>query len=89
MAHWWAWHGDIELGGCDKDEVEYLTGRIPLFLKECIVKGEDEKDKIKLDDNPFFQNVYEEVISYEQALQGKCTSVSSKNKYVTTTVLPT
>lgn len=68
MKHWWTLHNEVEREGCTKEEVEDLTGRIPLFLKECVVKGEDGKDKIKLN-NTFFQNVYSEVIEFEMGLQ--------------------
>jgi len=83
MKHWWAWNHEIELGDYTKNNIEDLTGCIPLFLKNCVVKGEkDEKKKIKLDDNTFFNDIYSQVIAYERELQGRCTLHQSLNRYV-------
>lgn len=83
MKHWWAWNHEIELGDYTKNNVEDLTGCIPLFLKNCVVEGEkDEKKKIKLDDNTFFSDIYTQVIAYEQELQERCASHKSLNRYV-------
>src|SRR5579871_1802293 len=82
MKYWWAWNHEIELGDYTKTNVEDLTGCIPLFLKNCVVKGENDKKKIKLDDNTFFSDVYTQVIAYEQELQERCESYKSLNRYV-------
>ena len=82
MKYWWAWNHEIELGDYTKNNVEDLTSCIPLFLKNCVVKGEKDKKKIKLDDNKFFSDIYSQVMVYEQELRRRCTSHESLNRYV-------
>jgi hypothetical protein len=83
MTRWWEWNHEVELGGHDQNDVEDFTGRIPLFLKECVVKGEkDEKGKIILENNPFFNDVYLQVITFETELQADCAGIKTLNRYV-------
>ena len=37
MEHWWKRNNDLDLGSYTQDEVEDLTGCIPLLLSSCMV----------------------------------------------------
>ena len=88
MKCWWAKH-DLDLGDDTKKEVEDLTGCIPLFLKNCIVKGEKGKeDKIDLE-TQFFRNVFEEVSQFEINLQAEYKMEEDKLRQYVAVVLPT
>jgi hypothetical protein len=39
MAQWWKQHDNIDRGGYAEDEVEDVTGCIPLLLDKCVVDG--------------------------------------------------
>jgi hypothetical protein len=39
MEPWWKRNRDVALGDFTKDEVEDLTGCIPLLLNTCVVNG--------------------------------------------------
>jgi hypothetical protein len=39
MDQWWKRHGDIDMAGYDKSEVEDITGCIPLLFDKCAVDG--------------------------------------------------
>jgi len=86
MKHWWARKHDIKRG--DKKRVEYITGCIPLFLKNCIVKGENGKDKISLE-TQFFRNVFQEVSQFEINLQAEYKRDEDKLRQYVAVVLPT
>jgi hypothetical protein len=72
MKLWWEWNREVELGAYTQEEVEDFTGCIPLFLKKCIVKGENgEEDKISLE-TEFFETVFDEAAKFERNLQAEC-----------------
>ena len=37
MHQWWERHSDVDMGGYDRDQVEDVTGCIPLLLDKCAV----------------------------------------------------
>ena len=39
MKQWWRQKSNIDLGSCTHNEVEDLTGCIPLLLNSCVVNG--------------------------------------------------
>jgi hypothetical protein len=86
MKHWWARKHDIKRE--DKKRVEYFTGCIPLFLNNCIVKGENGKDKICLE-TQFFRNVFQKVSQFEINLQAEYKGDEDKLRQYVTVVLPT
>jgi hypothetical protein len=70
MEYWWKWNHQVELGEYTCEEVEGFTGRIPFFLKHCIQKGKDGKERINLE-NRFFYNAFHEAAGFECQLQAK------------------
>ena len=72
MNCWWERNAEVDLGDHTKKKVEDFTGCIPLFLKNCVMKGEKgEKDKINLE-TQFFCQVFDEAAEFEKNLQTEC-----------------
>jgi len=71
MTHWWEWNRQVKLDDDTRKKAEDFTGRIPLFLKMCVVKGKNgEKDEISLE-NEFFRDIFEEAAGFEMNLQNE------------------
>jgi len=89
MTHWWKWNLKVELDDDTRKKAEDFTGRIPLFLKMCVVKGKnDKKDEISLE-NEFFREIFEEAAKFEKNLQEKCKKNPEKlRKYVCSRFYP-
>ena len=83
MDHWWKRRETVKLGNYTKGEVEDFTGRIPLFLENCVVG-----DKIDLNIK-FFAQIYSQAMTFEQDIQTKCDRDPSKLHQYDTLVLPT
>ena len=79
MNRWWERIGEVELGDYTKEEVEDLTGRIPLFLEKCVIQLVRGK-KIKLD-TEFFANVDSQARACEREIQSRC-SQSQLREYL-------
>jgi len=47
MKCWWSLHSHSNLGGYCEEEIEELTGRVPLFLNDCVVDGEINLSPLK------------------------------------------
>jgi len=47
MKHWWNRHSGLNLGGYGKEEIEDLTGCIPLLLNECVVNEKIDLSPLK------------------------------------------
>jgi hypothetical protein len=43
---WWKRHSQVDLGGYDKEDIENLTGSIPLLLDQCMVNGKIDLDPL-------------------------------------------
>lgn len=58
MKYWWKRNSSMDLGGHTKNEVEDITGSVPLLLDGCVVDG-----KIDLS-APALVNVSKQVIEF-------------------------
>src|SRR5947208_958420 len=65
MDHWWKRRKEVKRGDYTKEEVEDLTGRIPLLLENCVVGNE-----IDLENK--FNEIYTQAVAFEQDIQLKC-----------------
>ena len=63
MKYWWEKHNDIKWGQYDKEEVEDITGRIPLLLVNCI----SEEKEIDL---RFTQAIWDEILAFAREHRG-------------------
>ena len=75
MEQWWkrnkdVMEGDMVRGGYTKNEIEDFTGKIPLFLDNCVVKDKNEPFMINLG-NGFFLGIYEQAMRFEQQIKSK------------------
>ena len=70
MKQWWE-RNKVDLGHYTKDEVEDYTGKIPLFLDNCVVK--DEKNQpLRIDlGTKFFLKIYNQALRFEQEIHSK------------------
>ena len=66
MDHWWKRREEVDRGDYTKDEVEDLTGRIPLLLENCLLGG-----KINLKAH-FFTEICLQVTEFEKGIQSNC-----------------
>jgi len=88
MTHWWKWNLKVELDDDTRKKAEDFTGRIPLFLRKCVVKGKnDKKDEISLE-NEFFREIFEEAAKFEKSLQKICKKDPEKLREYVAVVLP-
>ncbi|KAF8534790.1 hypothetical protein BDD12DRAFT_895078 [Trichophaea hybrida] len=39
LSFWWQRNSHVDLGGHSREEIEYITGAVPLLLDGCIVEG--------------------------------------------------
>ena len=39
MKYWWNRHSSVDLGSYTREEVEDVTGSVPLLLDGCVVEG--------------------------------------------------
>ena len=70
MEQWWL-RNSIDLGSHTKDEVEDLTGSIPLLLNSCVVDGKIDLSVQEL------RNVFEQV----QKFMADCKLEAKENRY--------
>ena len=90
MEHWWRRHenvmeGDMIRGGYTKDQIEDITGKIPLFLDNCVLK--DEKGELFMSlKTPVLDETYEQAWRFEQRIQAECDMADLK--LYATLVLP-
>jgi len=64
MHQWWERHKDLAMGDYRRDEVEDITGRIPLFLDKCLVQGNIDLTVPELDD------IYNKSAGFVQRVRG-------------------
>jgi hypothetical protein len=76
MEQWWernkdVMESDVVRGGYTKNDIEDLTGKIPLLLDNCVVK--DEKDQPFAIDlgTKFLFGIYEQAMMFEQQIRSK------------------
>ena len=76
MEQWWkrnkdVMEGDVVRGGYTENEIEDFTGKIPLFLDNCVVK--DEKGQPFTIDlgTDFFLKIYEQALTFEQQIKSE------------------
>ena len=81
MDIWWDRKKAVNLGNYTKDEVEDLTGCIPLFLDKCVVG-----DAIDLT-TTFFQRCAEQAQKFEMAIPKRCSD--DELRMYSTLILPT
>ena len=75
MEQWWERNkilvdGNTIQGGYTKNEIEYVTGKIPLLLDNCVVKDNGQPIKINMS-NKFFIEVYKQALAFEQNIKKK------------------
>ena len=77
MKHWWKRNegviqGDGVRGGYTKNQIEDITGKIPLLLGYCVVKDEnDQPFSINLG-TAFFKEIYEQAKKFERQIKLRC-----------------
>jgi len=79
MDRWWRRVGEVRLGDYTKEEVEDFTGRIPLYLQQCVISVDQGKE-IDLD-TEFFADVESQARACERTIQSRC-SQSQLHEYV-------
>ena len=72
----------VQLGGYTKDEVEHLTGCIPLFLEKCVVNGEIDLN------TEFFWDIRSQAKAFEEEILKTYRSPTEFDWYGTL-ILPT
>ena len=73
MEQWWRRHenimeGNTVRGGHTKDQIEDITGKIPLFLDKCVVKDEKGQPFMSLDTN-ILSMTYGQAWRYERQIR--------------------
>jgi hypothetical protein len=92
MEQWWERNkdimdGDVVRGGYTKNEIEDITGQIPLLLDNCVVKDENDQPKIDLKIQ-YFTDIYTQAMSFEHRMKSESKLVDWK-WYATTDSTPT
>jgi len=79
MEQWWKRIGEVDLGALTKEEIQDLTGCIPLFLGKCVVQLA-QGQRIKLN-TEFCADIESQARAREQEIQNRC-SPSQLHEYV-------
>jgi hypothetical protein len=78
--------GDMVRGGYTKDQIEDITGRIPLFLDNCLLK--DEKGRLFMSlDIAFLTETYRQAWMYEEQIRSEFKNNMAKSNLYATLVL--
>jgi hypothetical protein len=91
MEQWWrrnknVMEGDMVRGGYTKDQIEDITGGIPLFLDSCLLKDEKgDKGQLFMSlDTAFLTETYGQAWMYEEKIRSKFkNNMANLNLYVT------
>jgi hypothetical protein len=93
MEQWWERNKDVMedgvvRGGYTKNDIEDLTGKIPLLLENSVVKDEKGQPFAINLGTKFFRGIYEQALSFEQQIRSKCENKLMDLARYTTLVLP-
>ena len=93
MEQWWERNKDVMedgvvRGGYTKNEIEDLTGKIPLLLENSVVKDEKEQPFAIDLGTKFFLGIYEQALTFEQQIRSKCKDNRLDLERYTTLVYP-
>ena len=80
--------GDVIRGGYTKNEIEDLTGKIPLLLDKSIVKNEEGQPFAINLGTKFFLRIYEEAWKFERQIRSNCKDNLMDLERYTALILP-
>jgi len=92
MEQWWernkgVMEDDVVRGGYTKEDIEDLTGKIPLLLDKSVVKDEKGQPFAINLGTEYFAGIYDQALTFEYQIRSKCKDNRMDLEMYTTLVL--